>query len=296
MKRDVTRYVHLTEGRYPVVDGHDRMYYCELNQYYSANVFRSFSIKFTLAGAVHYRTAKDHYDLLPNFFLLSSQQPCECSIDSRNITRNISIDISETTMNEVFTTLSPEQEIDLENLESGHFTSPAFFEHLYPVKNSDLGQYLLQLGDKLTFSQKTNAAVTEETFFSLAEKVIEHEKGIQYSLRHLNFIKSSTKKETLKRLLAGKEFMDQYFLCDISIPQIARHAHLSQYYFLRTFKSAFQSSPYQYILDKRLRYANQLLLKKTMIQEVADQCGFPDAFSFSKAFKKKFGYSPSAQK
>lgn len=293
MKTDASRYIHLTEGRRPVEDGQDRMYYCELSRYYSENVFRNFSIKFTLEGTVQYRTENELYELLPNYFLLSSRQPCECVVDSRTITRNISIDISEATMNEVFTTLTPGKEADLDNLEAGHFTSPGFFEYLYPVGNSELGQYLLQLGGTLTATQKTNNPLSEEIFFALAERVIAHEKGIQFSLQQLEAVKSSTKKETLKRLLSGKKYIDENYLSDITIPHIARHAHLSQYYFLRTFKSAFQFSPHQYLLDRRLNHARQLLQKKEKIQEVADKCGFPDSPSFSKAFKKKFGISPS---
>src|SRR5262245_3274070 len=98
-----SHFKHLKGDASPIVDGRNRMYLCELNQYYCENVFRNFSIKYTMEGEVHYRTEKEDYILAPNYFLLSSKQPCECVVDSKTITRNISIDISQNTLGEVFT-------------------------------------------------------------------------------------------------------------------------------------------------------------------------------------------------
>lgn len=287
-------YIHLTEGKKPVNDGQNRVYFCELNQYYSADVFRNFSIKFTLEGMVQYKTEKAIYRLTPSQFLLSSKQPCECTVKSSSLTRNISIDISEETINEVFTTLSGLPN-DMDNLQAKHFISPDFFENQYPVHSSPLGVELALLAKQFSFGNNPVETLTDESFFSLAEKVIQHEMLVQHSMDNLSAIKSSTRKETLRRLLNGKYFMDENFLTNPGIAEVAREANLSEYYFLRNFKNAFAISPHQYVLDKKLRHAQSLLKKSIPAQEVAMECCFPDIASFSKAFRKKFGYPPSKE-
>lgn len=286
-------YMQLGDGASPVVDGKDRMYYCTLHQYHSRNVFRNFSIKYTMEGVVQYRTEKQSYRLLPNQFLLSSKQPCECIVDSKPLTRNLSIDIAQHTMEEVFTVMSAREEIDLENLESGHFTSPDFFENIYPAGTSDLGKYLISLGQNVQQDPSGSISLSSEIFYGLAEKVVLHEIQSTKALNQLVAVKSSTRKETLRRVLSGKNYMDEYFLHELSIPQIARQASLSQYYFFRNFKKAFAITPYQYLLQKRLDHARKLIHQDMSIQDAAFECCFPDAFTFSKAFKRKFGYPPS---
>jgi AraC-like DNA-binding protein len=295
MQHDTDSYVHLTQGAKTLNDGRNRVYFCELNRYYSQDVFRRFSIKFTLEGEVEYKTENEHYRLLPAYFLLSIKQPCECTVNTTSITRNISIDISHTTLNEVFTTLSNRQPNPLENLQAAHFISPEFFEHQYPAEHSELGQLLMQLGKELRKSPGRPMHFSEETFYVLAEKVIAHENQMHHSLHQLEAVKTSTKKETLKRLLQGKTYMEDSFLQNPTIAEISRYANLSEYYFFRNFRSAFQFSPYQYLLQLRLEHARKLVKQKMLIQDIADACGFPDTPSFSKAYKKKFGFSPSKE-
>lgn len=286
-------YRHLVEGAVPVDDGRNRIYYCELNHYFSENVFRNFSIKYTVEGVAHYHTNAEQYSLLPNYFLLSTKQPCKGIVDSKSVTRNISIDITQGTMGEIFTVLSLNRNIDLENLQAEHFFSPDFFENIYPAGSCALGISLSALGRSLVTQPNTGIVVTEETFFDLAEKAVMQEFGNLKSFSNLDAVKNSTKKETLRRLLKGKNFIDENYLTNTEIPEIAKFANLSQYYFFRTFKKAFGTTPYQYMLNRRLDHSRNLLINKNSVNQVAMECCFPDLFTFSKAFKRQYGYPPS---
>jgi AraC family transcriptional regulator len=68
---------------------------------------------------------------------------------------------------------------------------------------------------------------------------------------------------------------------------------LSEFHFIRLFKQSFSISPYQYIIQCRLAHAQTLLANHVSIANTAFDTGFADVFSFSKAFKKAFGMSPS---
>jgi len=88
--------------------------------------------------------------------------------------------------------------------------------------------------------------------------------------------------------------MDDEFLSIGEISQVANICNMSEFHFFRSFKQAFNSTPYQYILNKRLELAKELLQKGQLsITHVAAYCNFPDVFTFSKAFKRQFNSTPS---
>lgn len=294
MIRGSKYFQHLTKGTQRVVDGCSRIYYSELNQYQSDNAFRNFSIKLPVEGVVHYRTCNQSFDLDPDHFLLISKQPGKVFFDSGTVVKSICIDINEQAFAEAFTVLSACKDISLDNLQAGYFSNPDFFEYAYPVKNDSLGMALSSIGRRLKNNEMNE--VGDEIFFDLAEKIIFHQNSYYRSLNGLVSCKASTKKEILRRLLMGKYFIDEYFLQNPDIAMIAGYANLSQFHFFRSFKLAFGISPYRYMFEKRLAHSMLLLKNFMQVQDVADACGFPDIFTFSKAFKKKYGYPPSVYK
>ena len=64
--------------------------------------------------------------------------------------------------------------------------------------------------------------------------------------------------------------------------------------FRKQFKQAYQCPPGAYQMRYRLNWAKQMLMDSSKsIQEIAFLCKFSDAFAFSKAFRVRFGLSPS---
>jgi AraC family transcriptional regulator len=136
--------------------------------------------------------------------------------------------------------------------------------------------------------------INREWFLDLVEKIICHEYGNYLALNGIKSVKWSTKKELLHRLLNAKQFMDDSFLSINDIASIATIANLSEFHFYRSFKEAFGVSPYQYLLNKRLHFSKELIGKNDQsLSSIALLCNFPDLFTFSKAFKRQFGVSPS---
>jgi AraC-like DNA-binding protein len=65
-------------------------------------------------------------------------------------------------------------------------------------------------------------------------------------------------------------------------------------YFGNLFKQQVGMSFRQYLTSIRLNQAENLLLSgEYRVGEVADLCGFSDAFYFSKVYRKEKGISPS---
>ncbi|HQX45751.1 MAG TPA: helix-turn-helix transcriptional regulator, partial [Saprospiraceae bacterium] len=58
--------------------------------------------------------------------------------------------------------------------------------------------------------------------------------------------------------------------------------------------NTYGQSPYQYIKQKRMQKANELLKKQSIpLANLATEVGYSDIHSFSKAFKQFFGKAPS---
>src|ERR1051325_4362327 len=128
--------------------------------------------------------------------------------------------------------------------------------------------------------------------------------SLQYTAKHrhtyeelISSISSSkieTKKEIFRRVLLGKLFIDNNYNRKIEVDEIAKNAFMSEFHFFRSFKEVFGITPHQYLLSRRLAKAYEELIHSTkIINTIAIDCGFSDIYSFSKAFKKFFGYSPS---
>lgn len=83
----------------------------------------------------------------------------------------------------------------------------------------------------------------------------------------------------------------------LSISEIAKASNISEVYFRRLFKDKYNISPYEYINEKRIKKAKDALIyDDDNISEIALSCGFSNIYSFSRAFKKSVGISPSDYK
>jgi AraC family transcriptional regulator len=110
----------------------------------------------------------------------------------------------------------------------------------------------------------------------------------------LQVAKNSTREEITRRISVGKEYIDMFFLECPEIRKVATESNMSEFHFYRCFKQVLGVSPYQYILGKRLEYAKILLNEGSLlVSDIARACSFQDSFTFSKAFKRKYGFSPS---
>ncbi|BDH47739.1 AraC family transcriptional regulator [Salmonella enterica subsp. enterica serovar Choleraesuis] len=79
-----------------------------------------------------------------------------------------------------------------------------------------------------------------------------------------------------------------------TVADMAAHLPCSEQYLRRLFMRYTGQSPKEYYLNARLDLAISLLRQEShSVSQVADMLNFFDNFHFSKAFKQKFGFSPS---
>ncbi len=95
----------------------------------------------------------------------------------------------------------------------------------------------------------------------------------------------------LKRI---EQYVEANLERDIPLKPLADIAHMSVDHFVRTFCAATGKTPHQYVLERRLERAAELLRRdSTPLSEVARASGFRNASHFSVRFNDHFGMPPS---
>jgi len=68
---------------------------------------------------------------------------------------------------------------------------------------------------------------------------------------------------------------------------------ISEAHLIRQFRSHFQITPYEYLMERKMECARRLLLYSTLsVKEIADRLCFSDQYYFSNYFKQRNGLSP----
>ena len=97
---------------------------------------------------------------------------------------------------------------------------------------------------------------------------------------------------TLSRFEPVLDFVDAHFRESIPVSTLAELINVSPMYFYNLFKSTFNISPKQFVLNKRLTESQRLLLQTTMsVKEIAYAVGFENENYFSEFFASKVGIS-----
>lgn len=95
-------------------------------------------------------------------------------------------------------------------------------------------------------------------------------------------------------ILQALNYINEYFLTDISKKQLAEITNYSYDRFRHIFKSILGISPKQYIINKRLEHSKTLLATTSLsITEIAYQCGFASTSHFIRAFKQSTNLTPA---
>lgn len=91
-----------------------------------------------------------------------------------------------------------------------------------------------------------------------------------------------------------QEIVDQHLFSPLSVPDLADLANLSVSTFNRTFQALYNQTPANYIKERRLEKAKQLLRTSSKtISEIAFDTCFIDVAHFSRCFKTLYNLSPS---
>lgn len=111
--------------------------------------------------------------------------------------------------------------------------------------------------------------------------------AIFYQVLHY-ILQPKPKQTKLVRTLIDQNFQS----VDFTIEKLCKECGLSHSQLCRIFSENYGTSPKQYLIQKRLNYAKQLLRETNLkIEAIARSSGYLDSANFMKEFKKKVGMS-----
>jgi AraC family transcriptional regulator len=90
-------------------------------------------------------------------------------------------------------------------------------------------------------------------------------------------------------------YIEGHLAEQISLRTLAQLVRLSPYYFCRAFKQSFGIPPHRYHTSRRIEHAKTLLAKPApSVTDIGLMVGFSETSSFSAAFRKATGLTPTA--
>jgi AraC family transcriptional regulator len=96
-----------------------------------------------------------------------------------------------------------------------------------------------------------------------------------------------------EKLVRAVEYIQDQLNADLTVSAIAQTAGVSPDHFTKLFKESTGQSPYQYVVEARVRKAKELLTTgKLTISEAAHHVGFADQSHLTRHFKRVFGLPP----
>jgi AraC-like DNA-binding protein len=128
----------------------------------------------------------------------------------------------------------------------------------------------------------------EESVLRLAARVIAAVSG------HVATPARASPRET-RRVADALRCIDERAAEPLDLAALAGVARMSKYHFLRVFRRVVGTTPYQAVLDARMRRAAvRLRASSDTIAAIAFEAGFGDLSTFNHRFRDVFGVSPSA--
>lgn len=246
----------------------------------------SLSFKIVLSGIEDYKVNGNRYKLgIDKYLIVDKASNLDVTVDDINGVEGICIFPNHNLVNDIFRC----GHSSCEDLLGNPFINGDFniLENTFSFKENRAGVFLSSNIPHVIQDHNKSKDIDFDSFYTaLIECLVIDQLDSQRKLKNLSSIKKSTKVELYRRISNAKDFIDDNYTNRINIDELAKNVFLSKYHFIRSFKSYYEKSPYQYILKLRLEKAQELLNKDYSIRETCSLIGFSDEKNLRKAIKK----------
>ena len=250
------------------------------------------SLKTVLSGEEWYIVDGRRLAVRPGqFLILNDDQIYSSRVHKGEGARVLSVFFQKEFAASVFhDTIRPEERL-LDDPSGQYDKTPGFFQTLQAIEPG-LAKSLSSLITRLdTYGDDPNR--TDEELVFLLQYLVRTYRSDNRLLRQVHAVKPGTKKEIYRRLCIAKDILHSSYQEPLDLLELSTRACLSTPQLIRQFKSVFGRTPYQYLIDIRLRQAAGLLEQTSdHVSEITWRCGFNDPSAFGRAFKVAYGISP----
>ena len=91
------------------------------------------------------------------------------------------------------------------------------------------------------------------------------------------------------------QYLDNHLSEDITIDLLAEKFYISKFHMMRRFREETGCSVHTYLSDRRLLLARDMIRNGTPATDACFHCGFRSYSSFSRAYGKLFGTTPTGR-
>lgn len=98
-----------------------------------------------------------------------------------------------------------------------------------------------------------------------------------------------------KRVLDIVHYLDSHLTEELNIDMLAEKFYLSRFHMMRRFRDETGTTIHSYISDHRLMLARDLISQGVSSTDACFRCGFGSYSSFSRAYSKFFGTTPTGR-
>ncbi|MBU3143365.1 AraC family transcriptional regulator [Clostridium sp. CF012] len=161
--------------------------------------------------------------------------------------------------------------------------------HAYNIYNySKYNHEILSYMNSLLYEVQHKEEYYEEICENLFEALILNMKRRTKS----NLILSPTK-DINKDCAFVKNYIDIHYSSDLCLDHLASITHMNKYYLIHIFKKFMQTTPIDYLIEKRTS-VSKILLETTeySMNQISQVVGFTSQSYFNQLFKKRVGVSP----
>lgn len=193
-----------------------------------------------------------------------------------------------------------------------YFLQAGYMQHYYSDKDTPWKKHFINISGRLAENLAEGYGLSNVSYFEGLDlsgelfRIIELAKDEYYdhtpefiSILNEIFLKMHNhvyRKDGQSDLGAEmKDFLNTQITAPFRIDLLCKHISRSESQTIRLFKEAFGTTPYSYVLEKRVGLAKKLLTDTNLtIKQISDKLCFADEYYFSNFFKKKAGVTPSA--
>lgn len=98
------------------------------------------------------------------------------------------------------------------------------------------------------------------------------------------------------RILDILRYLDNHLTEDLDIDQLAEAFYISKYHMMRLFRRETDMTIHSYLTQRRLLLAKDLINQGIRATEACYRCGFRSYSSFTRAYGKQFGTTPTGRR
>lgn len=161
----------------------------------------------------------------------------------------------------------------------------------FPYVYEDIYQCFVQIRNE--YFNKTEFA--DLTIYSLLIQIL-----VKLGYNHVNSFndenpgRMESQKKYVKKFTELMDYIDEHYMEDLTLENIADEIGFSKFHFSRLFKQYTNFTFCDYLTHRRIKAAQALLCNEELsITEIALQSGFSSISTFNRIFKQETGCTPS---